>query len=82
MITFMIGPNKEVNGKSVIAYGFTYSEFRDLDEAMSGLQAYYDDMLSDNDPEFKAEQMGRLGSLAMKIDMYRGRALRHLEEEE
>jgi len=82
MKSFFIGPNKEKNGKSVLTYGFTYSELRDLDEAMSELQCYYDDVLSNDDPQFRDEQMGRLGSLAMKIDMYRGRALRNMEEEE
>ena len=66
MISFCIGPNKEENGKSVIMDLLTVN----LDEAMSELQSY--DMLSNDDPEFRDEQMGRLGSLAMKIDMYRG----------
>jgi hypothetical protein len=42
-------------------------------------------MLSDDTPEVaqhKEEVLGRIGSLQMKVDMYRGHALRNLEEEQ
>jgi hypothetical protein len=81
--SILIGPTREKNGNQVIAYGFTYSELRDLDEALDELISYYEDMLSDNDVEssnFKEEVLGRIGSLQMKVDMYRGRALRNLED--
>ena len=81
--SFYIGPNKERNGKSVVSYGFTYSELRDLDEALDELLDYYTDMLSNhNDVKHRDEVLGRIGSLQMKVDMYRGYALRNLEEEE
>lgn len=80
--SFYIGPNREENGNQVVSFGFTYSELRDLDEAIYELIAYQEDMLSDSDPIFKDEVLGRLNQLALKIDMYRGKALLNLEEEE
>tara|TARA_Y100001963_G_scaffold156134_1_gene248944 strand:- start:252 stop:509 length:258 start_codon:yes stop_codon:yes gene_type:complete len=81
--SFYIGPNKEQNGKSVVSFGFTYSELRDLDEALDEFYDYWRDMLSNHsDREHRADVLGRIGSLQMKVDMYRSYALRNLEEEE
>lgn len=80
----LIGPTREKNGNQVVTFGFTYSELRDIDEALDELIAYYEDMLSDDTPEVaehKEEVLGRIGSLQMKVDMYRGHALRNLEDE-
>ena len=81
MRSIVIEPYREPNGKAVVNYGFTYSELRDLDEAIYELIAYQEDMLSFDD-SFREKVLGRLNQLAMKIDMYRGRALLNLEEEE
>lgn len=81
MKSVVIEPYRELNGKAVVNYGFTYSELRDLDEAIYELIAYQEDMLSHND-SFREEVLSRLNQLAMKIDMYRGTALLNLEEEE
>ena len=80
----LIGPTREKNGNQVVTFGFTYSELRDLDEGLDELYAYYHDMLSDSTPDDKQhreEVLGRIGSLQMKVDMYRGHALRNLEDE-
>lgn len=83
----LIGPTREKNGNQVVTFGFTYSELRDIDEALDELIAYYDDMLSIDgdstldDKQFREEVLGRIGSLQMKVDMYRGHALRNLEDE-
>lgn len=80
MKSVVIEPYREPNGKAVVNYGFTYSELRDLDEAIYELIAYQEDMLS-HDDSFREKVLGRLNQLAMKIDMYRGTALLNLEEE-
>lgn len=80
MKSVVIEPYKEPNGKAVVNYGFTYSELRDLDEAIYELIAYQEDMLS-RDDSFREKVLGRLNQLALKIDMYRGTALLNLEEE-
>jgi len=82
MKSIVIEPYREPNGKAVVNYGFTYSELRDLDEAIYELIAYQEDMLPRDDPEWREKVLGRLNQLAMKIDMYRGKALLNLEEEE
>lgn len=81
----LIGPTREKNGVQVVTFGFTYCELRDIDEALDELISYYEDMLSDSTIEesnFKEEVLGRIGSLQMKVDMYRGHALRNLEADE
>jgi hypothetical protein len=80
MKSVVIEPYREPNGKAVVNYGFTYSELRDLDEAIYELISYQEDMLS-RDDSFREKVLGRLNQLAMKIDMYRGTALLNLEEE-
>ena len=82
--SFYIGPNREKNGNQVVTFGFTYSELRDLDEALYELLAYNEDMLCDDTPDnikWKAQVLGRISQLQMKVDMYRGYALENLEEE-
>lgn len=81
MKSIVIEPFTEPNGKAVVNYGFTYSELRDLDEAIYELITYQEDMLS-RDDSFREKVLGRLNQLALKIDMYRGKALMNLEEEE
>ena len=85
MKSVVIEPYREPNGKAVVNYGFTYSELRDIDEALYELLSYNEDMLCNDtldNIKFKAEVLGRINQLLMKVDMYRGTALINLEEEE